>query len=73
MADKIQAVGALLLIFVTGFLMAFNLLHVGQFGLDLSYRAVSRFIDGALITLARLVGVAMMGVSLWVIYRIAKS
>jgi len=73
MADKIQAVGALLLVTLTGFLIAANLLHVGSFGLSLSLKGGLRTIDFIMILLARLVGVAMIGVSGWVIYNIARN
>jgi len=73
MADRIQAVGALLLVALTGFLIATNLLHVGNFGLNLSLKGSLRTIDFIMVLLARLVGATMVGVSGWVIYNIARN
>lgn len=73
MADDIQAVGLMLVLFLTGGILTFNLLDL-FFGINmgLGFDSIKGFTSGIWIIILKGVGLALMGLSVYVIANIIR-
>lgn len=73
MAEKIVAILLLLALFVGGAIMAFNLVEMMGFDLGMGFDSINGFMSGFWIIMARLVGIALMVLSVYVIIGIIRD
>lgn len=73
MAENIQVVGLMLLIIIAGCALAFNLPQMFGIDLGLSFSDIKFSLGGFYVILARIVGLILILLGIWVIINIIRE